>query len=295
MKTDFSGLIKGIRKKYNLTQKDLANLFEPPIKQQSINSWEKGTCNPDQKHQSKIAELAGIELGDLIGKITNNNKPDVYDIIQDVDSLSNEDVDKLLQSLVQKKIENKRLEDYLLMMLKMGADNWNNWMMSNKQDVYLENINFNNINLTNFDGYDLSNITMVNCGGTSLSFDEADLSNANLSYSKFKNSSFVKASLENSILENASLTNCNLSKVFAYRINLKNAVVDNCSLSLSTFVEANLLNASIINCSISNTNFMQTNLNIIGASKNIIAGNDSPIFNTIIDAVNYQFISFNKK
>lgn len=41
-KNKFSQLIKSIRDKHKLTQKELADLFSPSLKQQSINAWEKG-------------------------------------------------------------------------------------------------------------------------------------------------------------------------------------------------------------------------------------------------------------
>jgi len=43
----FPKLIKEIRAKMDLTQRELGQLFEPPITAQSVGQWERGENAPD--------------------------------------------------------------------------------------------------------------------------------------------------------------------------------------------------------------------------------------------------------
>lgn len=292
MKKGFSLVIKDIRAKLKLTQKELGNLFDPPIKQQSINGWEKGDCVPNQKYWSKIAELAKMELSELysyVNKIDNYaQNPDIFSaFIQEVDNFDSQQVEKLIQILADKNKTNKSLDSLIIAMLLSGANNWNSWReLNSNQTLNINDLDLNKIGAINFDNYNLTNVNMSGCIGSNISFYRADLSNCNLTNTNFNKCSFIKASLENSIFENSILTDCNLSKAFAYNANFTNAKLNHCDLTLATFVQANFINTSIINCDIDKSNFIKTDLSFIGNSNNIKVS-DKLAFDNLEKAVIY--------
>lgn len=280
MKKGFSILIKDIRAKLNLSQKDLGNLFEPPIKQQSINGWEKGIHVPNQKYWKKIAELASMELNELysyVNKIDNyaQNPNILSTIFEEVDNFDSEQIEKLIKILADKNKTNKNLDSLIIAMLLGGANNWNNWReLNSNKALDINNLNLNKIGAINLDNYNLTDVNMSGCIGNNISFCRTDLSNSNLINTKFNNCSFTKASLENSDFENSILIGCDLSKTFAYNANFTNAKFNHCDLTLATFVQANFTGASLINCNIDKANFINTDLSVVGNSNNIKISDD---------------------
>jgi len=64
-------LIRDLRLKKNYTMVQLADLLG--CKQSTISSWESGVSEPGPKYLSKLSELFGINLIDVIYKTDNND------------------------------------------------------------------------------------------------------------------------------------------------------------------------------------------------------------------------------
>lgn len=276
-KNKFGQLIKSIRDKHKLTQKELADLFSPSLKQQSINAWEKGTCTPNQKHWFKIAELAGIDSNQLYSYVNKNieydNESDfALMIVEEVSHLNNEQIERLMQAVTHEYLKRKKIEEYTLAMLKSGVDSWNDWRKTHKKITpILHNIEFKEYGHYRFDNYDFSNMIINRCSAEELTFNNANFAHTDLSNTIFTRSNLTYASFQNS--------------------NLENAVINECDLSLATFVETDLTNTSFLNCKIKGTNFMLTNLSVIKASKNLMINDDLVSFDNLSDAIIQQLES----
>ena len=62
----FCFIVRNVRKKINLSQKEFGVLFEPPVKQQSVASWESGLTIPSRSRLSKLANLLDIDVESLL-------------------------------------------------------------------------------------------------------------------------------------------------------------------------------------------------------------------------------------
>ena len=59
--------LKELRRGKGITQIQLAQLLN--IRQSSISAWENGTANPDFENQRRLADLYGITIDDLLGRV----------------------------------------------------------------------------------------------------------------------------------------------------------------------------------------------------------------------------------
>ncbi len=75
----FGKLIKEIRKKYNLTQKDLADKYH--VTYQAVSKWENGKNMPDVTILKEISKDYNVSLDDLIDGKLNEKKRDKNKII----------------------------------------------------------------------------------------------------------------------------------------------------------------------------------------------------------------------
>ena len=72
----FGKLIKDIRKKYNLTQKDLADKYH--VTYQAVSKWENGKALPDIAILKEISKDFNVSLEDLIEGNLNNKKKNLW-------------------------------------------------------------------------------------------------------------------------------------------------------------------------------------------------------------------------
>ncbi len=80
MQEEFGKLIKEIRKKNNLTQKDLADKYH--VTYQAVSKWENGKNMPDVSILKEISQDFNLSMDDLIdGNIIKKKKKNVYTII----------------------------------------------------------------------------------------------------------------------------------------------------------------------------------------------------------------------
>lgn len=63
-----------MRKKYNLTQKELANLIE--VDRSTISKWESGELLPNRKNLRKLAEYFRCAESDIVNIILRVNQID---------------------------------------------------------------------------------------------------------------------------------------------------------------------------------------------------------------------------
>ena len=75
----FGKLIKEIRKKYNLTQKDLADKYH--VTYQAVSKWENGKNMPDVTILKEISRDFNVSLDDLMEGNLNNKKENKKKII----------------------------------------------------------------------------------------------------------------------------------------------------------------------------------------------------------------------
>lgn len=78
----FGKLIKDIRKKYNLTQKDFADKYH--VTYQAVSKWENGKNLPDISLMQKISKDYGVSIDDMIDGNYNskkNNKKNLFLVI----------------------------------------------------------------------------------------------------------------------------------------------------------------------------------------------------------------------
>jgi len=54
--------IKIRREFLKLTQKDLADLFEPPLTQSTVARWERGLMEPRRDHKRRLAEVLASDV-----------------------------------------------------------------------------------------------------------------------------------------------------------------------------------------------------------------------------------------
>lgn len=59
--------LKELRRGKGITQIQLAQLLN--IRQSSISAWENGTANPDFENQRRLADLYGITIDELLGRV----------------------------------------------------------------------------------------------------------------------------------------------------------------------------------------------------------------------------------
>ena len=64
--------LKELRIKKGITQVQLANILF--VRQSSISAWEQGKSNPDFENQRKLAELYGVSIDELFGRVSSPTK-----------------------------------------------------------------------------------------------------------------------------------------------------------------------------------------------------------------------------
>ena len=69
---DISKFIKDIRKKNNLTQKDLADKLG--VTYQAVSKWENGKNIPDIETLKQISKIFNVDINDIIGTNANTKK-----------------------------------------------------------------------------------------------------------------------------------------------------------------------------------------------------------------------------
>ena len=67
---DFGSRLSGFRKKYRLSQKDLAQKLHVHIT--TIKNWEGGGCYPDFKNINSLADLFNTSTDYLMGRASND-------------------------------------------------------------------------------------------------------------------------------------------------------------------------------------------------------------------------------
>lgn len=115
-------------------------------------------------------------------------------------------------------------------------------------------------------GYDLSNLSLVD-----VNLKYVDLSGSNLSYVNFFNSNLKYADLGNTNLFSADLRYANLNVAYLHNSNLSYTDLENAilidsnmsgsNLSYADLRYANLLTANLRNCRLDNTKLSQANIN----------------------------------
>lgn len=73
---DWGKFLKEYRKKNNLTQSELGQLFG--VNKQTISKWENGTLRPSTNHLYKIANILNTTLRNLQGSGENDEEPFIY-------------------------------------------------------------------------------------------------------------------------------------------------------------------------------------------------------------------------
>ena len=100
----FPSLVRDIRKKINLSQREFGKLFSPPVKQQSVASWERGLTVPDRKYWSKLAELLDMEVGrfyEYVGTNITSPASVLEDIAVKIRSLGASELDSINELIAQ--------------------------------------------------------------------------------------------------------------------------------------------------------------------------------------------------
>ncbi len=135
----------------------------------------------------------------------------------------------------------------LIVVLKQGAEVWNQWRQSNSEIK----IDFSKANLSRLD---LSNVNLKGAKLNQVNFREAKLSGANL----------IGAFLNNADLRGASLYMTKLNRANLDEANLKGANIQKADLTGATLREAILEKANLVNTKLIRANCSKSN--ITGAS-----------------------------
>lgn len=76
MKQDLAALLGQFREKSGLTQEQLAEKLN--VSRQAVSKWECGDATPDLDNLVALAELYGITLDELTGRVVPQSKPNVH-------------------------------------------------------------------------------------------------------------------------------------------------------------------------------------------------------------------------
>ena len=261
----FPSLVRDIRKKINLSQREFGKLFDPPVKQQSVASWERGLTVPDRKYWSKLAELLDMEVGHFYEYVgTNVTSPTnvLEDIAVKIRSLGASELNSINELIAQQWASIEKEPDSAdkthLRILKKGAKTWNQWREKHPEiKPNLRGVDLSEIDCIDLSYYNLASADLTNIKGFATNFYQADLVCANLSGANLQNANFWKADMRACNLSNADILNSHLLEVNLNEANLSNAVLTDSNLSQASLIKANICNANLTGADLSDVNLRQ--------------------------------------
>jgi uncharacterized protein YjbI with pentapeptide repeats/DNA-binding XRE family transcriptional regulator len=274
----FPKLIKEIRAKMDLTQRELGQLFEPPITAQSVGQWERGENAPDRKYWSRLAELLQMDLGQFSEYVETGLIPKssyIDEIVKKIKSLPLEALEAVTQATAEKWGEFDEVKptanNQHLALLKKGTMAWNRWRERNpdiRPELYrvdLSRLRYPDLQGANLSGADLreAQLDKANLVGADLfdcdlsgadlksaNLSKADLSKANLKDADLSDSWLVSANLRWANLSAANLKGANLNEANLKQTNLSEADLTFADLRWALLVETNLEGAILKQCSV---------------------------------------------
>jgi uncharacterized protein YjbI with pentapeptide repeats/DNA-binding XRE family transcriptional regulator len=277
----FPRLIKEIRTRLALTQKEFAQMFDPPVTHQSVGQWERGENAPAKKYWSQLAELAEMDVGQLYGYVeggVTSTSSYLDEIVQKIKGLPIEALEVVTEVAAQKWEElgetKPTANKQHLVLLKKGRAAWNHWRQKNPEiqpqlgRIDLGAINLSppegeiGVNLRNADlrgaklgyanlvGADLCNADLTGADLTQVNLKNANLQMANLSDANLSGSWLDSANLRFCNLSRANLREANLSEANLRQANLEEADLTLADLRCALLVETNLEKATLKKCSV---------------------------------------------
>ncbi|MEA5599003.1 pentapeptide repeat-containing protein [Rivularia sp. UHCC 0363] len=278
----FPSLVRDIRKKINLSQREFGKLFDPPVKQQSVASWERGLTVPDRKYWSKLAELLDMEVGrfyEYVGTNITSPASVLEDIALKIRSLGASELNSINELIAQQwtnlEKEPPTADKTHLRILRKGAATWNQWREKHPEiKPNLRSVDLSEINYIDLSQYNLASADLTNIKGFATNFYQTNLVGANLSGAKLQNANFWKADMRACNLSNAAILNSHLIEAILNEANLSNAVLTDSNLSQASLIKANLSNANLTGADLSDVNLRQAmvegavfvNCNVAGIS-----------------------------
>lgn len=261
----FPSLVRDIRKKINLSQREFGKLFSPPVKQQSVASWERGLTVPDRKYWSKLAELLDMEVGrfyEYVGTNVTSPASVLEDIAVKIRSLGASELDSINELIAQQWANIDKEQDLAdkthLRILRKGAATWNQWREKHPLiKPNLRSVDLSEINYIDLSQYNLASADLTNIKGFATNFYQTNLVGTNLSGAKLQNVNFYQADMRACNLSNAAILNSHLLEVNLNEANLSNAVLTDSNLSQASLIKANLSNANLTGADLSDVNLRQ--------------------------------------
>ncbi|MBD2580154.1 pentapeptide repeat-containing protein [Oscillatoria sp. FACHB-1406] len=250
----FPKLIKEIRDEIGITQKELGELLEPPIRAQSVGQWERGENEPDRKYWQQLAALLQMDVEEFyiyIGTGVRHKSSPTEKLIEKIHSLplwQFKEVARFINERLMKVDEDKSaINSKHLALLKKGTKAWNRWR-ENNPDVRPE-----------LYGVDISSLGNIDLEGVDLS--SADLREAKLECANLIGADLIGCNLENAQLESANLSRADLRSAKLKNANLSNAYLVSADLQGANLQGANLEWTSLQRANLKKTNSSQANLN----------------------------------
>ena len=261
----FPSLVRDIRKKINLSQREFGKLFDPPVKQQSVASWERGLTVPDRKYWSKLAELLDMEVGHFYEYVgTNVTSPTnvLEDIAVKIRSLGASELNSINELIAQQWASIEKEPDSAdkthLRILKKGAKTWNQWREKHPEiKPNLRGVDLSEINYIDLSQYNLASADLANIKGFATNFYQTNLVNANLSGANLRNANFYQADMRACNLSGANILSSHLIQASLDEANLSNAVLTDSKLSQASLIKANLSNTNLTGADLSDANLRQ--------------------------------------
>ncbi|WP_414624611.1 pentapeptide repeat-containing protein [Calothrix sp. CCY 0018] len=261
----FPSLVRDIRKKINLSQREFGKLFSPPVKQQSVASWERGLTVPDRKYWSKLAELLDMEVGrfyEYVGTNVTSPASVLEDIALKIRSLGASELDSINELIAQQWANLEKEPDSAdkthLRILRKGAATWNQWREKHPEiKPNLRSVDLSEINYIDLSQYNLASADLTNIKGFATNFYQTNLVGANLSGANLRNANFCQADMRACNLSNAAILNSHLIEAILNEANFSNAVLTDSNLSQASLIKANLSNANLTGTDLSDANLRQ--------------------------------------
>jgi hypothetical protein len=194
------------------------------------------------------------DLLNLAKRILNTNKYTMPSDFEDESEDESEESEDESEETEETEDESEETED--------EDRDWYRYKFSNKTPSYI----MTKLDITTFEGADLSNIYFDNCDLKGLNFKGADLKKSKLNKVDFSNANLSNVDLEDAELHNINLQGANLveSTLFdiqAENVNLSFANISNANLEYAKFSESNFSNSIIQNSDLIHTKLIRSDFN----------------------------------